>query len=94
MVIGVPKEVNERAKQILAQLESEHLDEEGRPKIRAEKEKRPRSDLQMTLFAAYDHPLLDKVRETDVDSLTPIEALQLIADWKSELSDEKQKLPK
>ena len=30
---GVPREVNERAKQILAQLESEHLDAEGGPKI-------------------------------------------------------------
>ena len=91
---GVPKEVNERAKQILAQLETEHLDEEGRPKITSQKEKRPRGDIQMTLFAAYDHPLLGKIRGTDVNSLTPIEALQIISDWKGELVDEVQKLPK
>ena len=32
---GVPRSVNERAKQILAQLEAEHLDDQGRPKIGA-----------------------------------------------------------
>jgi hypothetical protein len=30
---GVPPEVNERAKHVLAELEAEHLDEEGRPRI-------------------------------------------------------------
>ena len=30
---GVPRTVNERAKQILAQLEAEHLDREGKPKL-------------------------------------------------------------
>ena len=32
---GIPRVVNERAKQILAQLEAEHLDDQGRPKIGA-----------------------------------------------------------
>ncbi|HTN76334.1 MAG TPA: DNA mismatch repair protein MutS, partial [Pirellulaceae bacterium] len=84
---GVPKEVNERAKQVLAHLESEHLDDAGRPKISATKTsaKKRRGDIQMTLFAPYDHPLLDKIRETDVNSLTPLAALQLVSEWQREL---------
>ena len=86
---GVPKEVNERAKQILAQLESEHLDVEGKPKLPASgSRKRPKSDLQLTLFAPYDHPLLDTIRQTDLNGLTPLEALQLIQTWQNELADE------
>lgn len=82
---GVPREVNERAKQILSQLESEHLDPEGRPKISARGKKRTRRDIQLTLFAPYDHPLLDKIRQTKIDSLTPLQALEMIQTWQREL---------
>lgn len=85
---GIPRSVNERAKQILAQLESEHLDEQGRPKIGAGRSTRKRGDIQLTLFAPFEHPLLDKIRETEVDRLTPLDALQLLNKWRSELRDE------
>jgi len=87
---GVPRSVNERAKQILAQLESEHLDESGQPKIKssgAGASKITHGDLQLTLFAAHEHPLLETIRETDVNSLTPLESMQLIQQWQQELSD-------
>lgn len=83
---GVPKSVNERAKQILAQLESEHLDPEGRAKIASKAKKKRSGDLQLTLFAPEDHPLVEKLRQLDVDSLTPLAALQLLAEWKQSLS--------
>lgn len=82
---GVPREVNERAKQILSQLESEHLDDEGRPKITARGKKRARREVQLTLFAPYDHPLLDKIRQTNIDQLTPLKALEMIQAWQREL---------
>ena len=85
---GIPRSVNERAKQILAQLEAEHLDEQGRPKIGAGRSTRKRGDIQLTLFAPFDHPLLDKIRETEVDRLTPLDALQLLNKWRMELRDE------
>jgi DNA mismatch repair protein MutS len=84
---GIPTEVNERAKQILAQLEEEHLDGEGRPKIAARE--RRRGDIQLTLFGLQEHPLLDKLREIDVNNLTPMDALQLIQQWQGELRAEK-----
>jgi DNA mismatch repair protein MutS len=84
---GVPREVNERAKQILAQLEAEHLDEQGRPKIGAGRGRPQRGDIQLTLFAPFDHPLLETIRNVDVDHLTPLEALQTLQKWKDELRD-------
>ncbi len=82
---GVPSSVNERAKQILARLEAEHLDGEGRPKIRPPHFQRPQGDIQLTLFGPAEHPLLDEVRELDVNQLTPVEALMRIQAWKSQL---------
>ena len=90
---GVPPEVNERAKQILSQLESEHLDERGRSRIGG-RTKRRGGDLQLTLFAAYDHPLLDVIRETDLNSMTPLDALQRIRDWQEQLNREQAKKPR
>jgi DNA mismatch repair protein MutS len=82
---GVPPEVNERAKQILAQLEAEHLDEEGRPKIASRRKRRRSGDLQLTLFGMVEHPLLDEIRRLDLNQKTPLEALQLIQRWQQEL---------
>ncbi len=86
---GVPRSVNERAKQILAQLEAEHLDDQGRPEIGAGRSARRRGDIQLTLFAPMEHPLLDTIREAEVDRLTPLEALQLLHKWQSELKSPK-----
>jgi DNA mismatch repair protein MutS len=85
---GVPREVNERAKQILAQLESEHLDETGRPKIASRGKRRARGDLQLTLFGPVHHPLLDEIKELDPDRLTPLDALMLVKQWQERLAKE------
>ena len=85
---GVPRSVNERAKQILAQLEAEHVDDQGRPRIGAGRTRRHRGDIQLTLFAPLEHPLLETIRETDVDHLTPFDALQLLHRWRNELRQE------
>jgi len=86
---GVPREVIERAKEILAQLEEEHLDNAGRAKI-ARSTKEPRkTHLQLTLFGPADHPLLDELRQLNVNNLTPIQALQWIGQWQETLKKEK-----
>ena len=59
---GVPPQVIERAKQILAQLEDEHLDDEGRPKLARRGRKIQTADLQLTLFAADEHPIVGRSR--------------------------------
>ena len=86
---GIPREVNERAKQILGQLESEHLDEEGRPKIARRGKKRKQGDIQLTLFAPYEHPLLDEIRHAEVNGMTPLQALSLIKAWQEQLDGQR-----
>jgi len=82
---GVPGGVIGRAKQILAQLEEQHLDQEGRPKL-ARRGKRQRvGDLQLTLFAVEPHPLIEKLRGMNLDQLSPMAALELLNQWQAEL---------
>jgi DNA mismatch repair protein MutS len=83
---GIPGEVNERAKQILAQLEAEHMGDDGRPKIASKKKRRRGGDIQLTLFGPPEHPLLNAIRDLDVNRLAPIQALQLIQQWQRELT--------
>jgi DNA mismatch repair protein MutS len=80
---GVPREVNERAKQILARLEEEHLGENGRAKIAVKGRKSRRGDLQLTLFAAPEHPIVQELRQLNIDTLTPLEALRRLSDLKA-----------
>jgi DNA mismatch repair protein MutS len=86
---GVPQEVNARAKQILAHLEEEHIDADGRPRIAQRAKSRRVGDLQLTLFAAETHPLIEKLRTLDVNALAPLEALALLNQWKTELGESK-----
>ena len=83
---GVPRSVTERAKQILARLEEEHVGENGKPKLSVKGRKSRRGDLQLTLFAAPEHPIVDQLRRLDVDHLTPVEALKQLAELQSKLS--------
>ena len=86
---GVPKGVVERAKEILFQLEEEHHDPEGRAKIaRRSEAARLRSGVQLTLFAPTDHPILDDLRQVDLDSTTPLAAMGLLKAWQERLAAE------
>ncbi|ADB18918.1 DNA mismatch repair protein MutS [Pirellula staleyi DSM 6068] len=86
---GVPRSVNERAKQILAKLEGENLDTEGRPKLIARTKKSRKGDLQLTLFAPEEHPLLEQLRQLDLAGLTPLQAMQWLANWQQEIGPKK-----
>jgi len=72
---GVPREVVERARVILDSLESEHVDEKGRPKVPA-RSTRPSARKQLTLFQPPPHPLLEEIRGLDLDQMTPLAALE------------------
>jgi DNA mismatch repair protein MutS len=88
---GVPSGVIERAKQILAQLENQNLDGQGQPKlVRRGKTKRS-GDLQLTLFAPDEHPLIGELRQLDLNAMTPIAALQLLERWQSAVGPETKK---
>jgi len=88
---GVPREVVERSKDILAQLEEEHLDLDGRARI-ANRPTAPRpAQIQMSLFGPSDHPLLDEIRALDLNHTTPIDALARLQRWQEQLAEERKR---
>jgi len=82
---GVPGEVIERAKDILAQLEAEHLDEQGRARLARVPETPQPREIQLTLFRAADHPIVEELRSLKLDETTPLEALQLLLRWQESI---------
>lgn len=77
---GLPNEVVERAREVLAQHEfrerqaTAHLSPGANP--------RP---AQLTIFTPLSQPVLDRLRELDLNRLTPLEALNLLAELKKEV---------
>jgi DNA mismatch repair protein MutS len=88
---GVPREVIDRAKEILAQLEESHLDAEGHAKLSRPLPSAPGSSLQLTLFGPVDHPVLEEIRQVDVDATAPRDALHLIGQWQEKLKSKKNR---
>ena len=82
---GIPTSVNERAKDVLAQLESDHRDALDRPTIQTPGAS-TNGQYQMTLFGFADHPLIGQVDKLDLDSMTPLEAMQFLQAAKEALS--------
>ena len=80
---GLPPPVVARAREILNGLERDELSRGGRPSLSAEGVR----SRQLGLFqapVAAEHPLLAKLRGLDVNHLTPMQALALLADLKRE----------
>ena len=44
-----------------------------------------KSSLQLTLFETGEHPLIEEIRRTDLDSMTPLEALQKLNEWREQV---------
>jgi DNA mismatch repair protein MutS len=77
---GVPEEVLVRAREVLAELERHHLETPDRPgRIR-----RPRT-VQRSLFANMQDPILQALRELDLDRMTPEEVMAAVRGWKRDL---------
>jgi DNA mismatch repair protein MutS len=87
----VPREVIDRSKEILGQLEDEHLDAEGRAKIAKPRPAEKKTHMQLTLFGPAEHPLLDELRRVDLNSTSPLAALGLIQQWQEQLAKEGKK---
>lgn len=71
-IAGLPKPVVQRANEILQRLE----ETSGTTQVRHETTRQ-----QLTLFPE-NNPLVESFKELDINSLTPIEALNLLYDWK------------
>jgi len=91
---GLPNEVVVRAREVLAEHESaerrmtEHLTPgstpDGGPEDGGPEHRRARPT-QLTIFTPLSQPVLEKLREVDLNRLTPLEALNLLAELKREI---------
>jgi DNA mismatch repair protein MutS len=85
---GLPPMVVSRAREILAGLERDELSRGGRPSLSGSSS--VSSQRQLGLFAApaaADDPVRRRLREIDVDHLTPVQALALLAKLKDEADE-------
>jgi DNA mismatch repair protein MutS len=83
---GMPAPVVARAQEILANLERTEFDREGRPRIARSEAPAPATTRQLPLFASADEGVIDDLRRADVDHLTPMSALALLAELKKRLT--------
>jgi DNA mismatch repair protein MutS len=75
-IAGLPEEVLGRAREILDNLEREELDEVGRPRWAHSQSRTDKDDTpQLNLFGARDQHLRKWIKELDIRSMTPLEAI-------------------
>jgi DNA mismatch repair protein MutS len=76
---GLPPVVIERAKHVLRQHEKQE-----QQSVQVETAAEP---LQMTIFTPLSQKIVDRIEATDVNSLTPLQALNLLEELQKELKD-------
>lgn len=81
---GIPKPILERSKEILAELETTFQKEAAGSHLAKHKTKAPDADM---LFVQKHKPVLDKLASIDVNNLTPIEAINMLNQIKSDIGD-------
>jgi DNA mismatch repair protein MutS len=82
---GIPKSILFRSQEILEELESTFAKEATGEHLAKHKTKEPDRD---ALFVQKHKSVLDKLASTDIDHLTPIEAINLLHQIKSEIGGE------
>jgi len=83
---GIPQSVSSRAKQVLEQLEADHVNHRGDSKITPPRRKKD-APIQLTLFEFGTHPVIEKLQKLNVQETSPIEALQLLVQWQKETAE-------
>src|SRR6202044_1744164 len=74
---GLPKVVLERARHILRQHEKQE-----RRSVQVEAPTEAPEPMQMTMFTPLSQRIVDRIAETDINSLTPLQALNLLEELK------------
>jgi DNA mismatch repair protein MutS len=83
---GLPATVVTRAREILRELEGAHSGGgAGLGRFGASAPSAARD--QLSLFAPAEHPVVDRLRRIDVNALTPLQALNVLAELRNELGE-------
>ena len=73
---GVPNSIINRAKEVLKELES------GKGETRQSQPAQPPGDEQLSLIGAAQSPVIERLQKADLNTLTPIEAMNLLYELK------------
>ena len=82
---GVPREVVDRAAEVLASLEDQHVDDEGRSTLAQRANhagSKPPESGQLPLFGDTGHVVVDELRKLNLDAMTPLEAMNKLKELK------------
>jgi DNA mismatch repair protein MutS len=79
---GLPTAVIDRAKHVLKQHEKQE-----RQSVQVETEPDP---MQLTIFTPLSQKIVDRIEQTDVNSLTPLQALNLLEELQQDLKEKKE----
>ncbi len=82
---GIPQKVIKRAKVILKRVEEGENSLKGM--VVREKQKEIKGPVQLEMFQRPEVEVAQKLRGLDINTLTPVEALNLLNDFKSKLKD-------
>ena len=89
-VAGLPRTAVQRARRILSDLEKgnaihvQATSELGGGKVKDVPLRLEEKTVQLTFFDLEDHPVLQKLRQTEINTLTPLQALSLVAELKQD----------
>jgi DNA mismatch repair protein MutS len=80
---GLPRDVIERAREILRNLERGEFEEGGMPRLAGGLKSPPKKPSpQLSLFSPVDDDLRERLRRLVIETLTPLEALNMMAELK------------
>lgn len=78
---GIPESIIKRAKQILKELENGRIQDNSQVLLNVENNTE-QDDQQLSLMPSSDNVIVEKIKNTDVNTLTPIEAMNLLYELK------------
>jgi DNA mismatch repair protein MutS len=79
---GLPNDVIHRAREVLAEHENV---ERSAVRHLARDETREPASMQLTIFTPLSQKIVDRIKETDLNRLSPLEALNLLHELKKQL---------
>ena len=82
---GIPKEVIQRARTILNNLEAATLDVHGKPKFAPLKTAHDKKPAQLKLFVSKEDAIINEIKKLDVTTIAPLDALNKLNDFKNRL---------
>lgn len=79
---GIPRQVLERSKEILAELENGGMSYQKTPQVRSVP-----ASYQLNIFSPNDSLVVEELKKMDLDKLTPIEALNKLSELKKKINE-------